>query len=48
MTVSIYLPTVLLDEVDAEARHQERTVSQLMQFAWRAARKQLRTMQAAR
>jgi uncharacterized small protein (TIGR04563 family) len=41
---SIYLPEDLLAEVRAEAQRQDRSVSWLLQQAWKVARERLKTL----
>lgn len=41
---SIYVPAEILDEIEHEMQRQERTMSWLMQQAWRIARPTIRSL----
>jgi uncharacterized small protein (TIGR04563 family) len=43
---SLYFPGGMLDEIEAEARRQERSLSWMVQTAWRIARERIREMEA--
>lgn len=39
---SVYLPLEMLDEIQAEAHRQDRSLSWLLQHAWKLSREQIR------
>ena len=43
---SLYFPEAMLKEISDEATRQDRSLSWIVQKAWKAARKEVRSMQA--
>jgi uncharacterized small protein (TIGR04563 family) len=43
---SLYFPEVMLNEISAEATRQDRSLSWIVQKAWKAARKEIKSIRS--